>query len=156
MKRRLYILAVSLSLLAAPFATARLVSATLGESVDSVTTDRKALSAAQGATTIPAGYTVQEIVSDSTTVREYVSLNDIVFAIAWNGLSNPDLTQLLGSYAGEYHQALQSTPRERGHRSSRVTTNRLVVEKWGHMRNLQGRAYVPSLIPPGVSVDDIK
>ena len=71
-------------------------------------------------------------------------------------MSNPDLTQLLGSYADEYHQALQKTPRKHGRRFNRVKTNRLVVEKWGHMRNLQGRAYVPDLIPPGVNVDDIK
>ncbi len=110
----------------------------------------------QGATTVRAGYRVQEIVSDSTTIREYISPNDIVFAVAWNGLRHPDLTQLLGSYAGEYHQTLQKMPREKGHRFHRVKTNQIVVEKWGHMRNLRGRAYVPNLIPPGVRIDDIK
>jgi hypothetical protein len=156
MQRKLYILFLGLGLLAATLAASRPASATLGEAADSVTTDRKALSAAQGATTSPRSYKVQEIVSDSTTIREYISPNDIVFAIAWNGLSNPDLTQLLGSYADEYHQALHKAPRKHGRRFNRVKTNRLVVEKWGHMRNLQGRAFVPNLIPPGVSVDDIK
>jgi len=37
-----------------------------------------------------------------------------------------------------------------------VRTDRVVVEKWGHVRNLQGRAYPPALIPLGVSVDEIK
>jgi len=37
-----------------------------------------------------------------------------------------------------------------------VRTDRVVVEKWGNMRNLQGRAYAPALIPPGVSIDEIK
>jgi hypothetical protein len=156
MKRSLYILTVSFTLLVATLATARPASATLGESAASVTTDRKALSTAQGAKAISAGYTVQEIVSDATTIREYISPAGIVFAVAWNGLTNPDLTQLLGSYAGEYHQALKTTPRLHGRRFSRVKTNRLVVEKWGHMRNLRGRAYVPDLIPPRVNVDDIK
>jgi hypothetical protein len=156
MKRRLYILSFSLGLLVVTLATVRLASATLGESADSATTDRKALSAMRSATKVATGYTVQVIESDSITIREYISPTNTVFAIAWNGLINPDLTQLLGSYADEYHQALQKTARERGHRFNRVKTNRLIVEKWGRMRNLQGRAFVPSLIPPGVSVDDIK
>ncbi len=156
MKRKHFILFLGLGLLAVTLAATRPAPATLGEAADSVTTERKALSAAQGAATAPRSYKVQEIVSDSTTIREYISPNDIVFAIAWNGLTNPDLTQLLGSYAEEYNQAMQKTPRKHGRRFNRVKTNRLVVEKWGHMRNLQGRAFVPNLIPPGVSVDDIK
>jgi len=156
MKRRLYILSFSLGLLVVTLATVRLASATLGESADSATTDRKALSAVRSTTKVATGYTVQVIESDSITIREYISPNDIVFAVAWTGLINPDLTQLLGSYADEYHQAVKKIPRKPGRRFNQVKTSRLVVEKWGHMRNLQGRAFVPNLIPPGVSVDDIK
>jgi hypothetical protein len=156
MKRKSYIHCWTLLLFAAFLATAGPVMAALGESADSIVADRKALSAAQGVTTAPKSYSVQEIISASTTVREYISPDKTVFGVAWNGLSTPDLTQLLGSYAGEYHRALQSTPRKHGRRVDRITTNRLVVERWGHMRNLRGRAFVPDLIPPGVSVDDIK
>ena len=138
------------------FATAHRVQATLGESANSVKLDREVLSAVPSAIMVRNGYTVQEIDSDSTIVREYVSPSGIVFAIAWNGLVHPDLTQLLGSYAGEYERALKQAPREWDRRRLVVKTNRVVVEKWGHMRNLQGRAYVPALIPPGVSVDEIK
>ena len=157
MKRSLFILTVSIILVAAAaHITARPASATLGESAASFSSDEKALSAKRGARKVHGAYTVQEIVSGSATIREYISPADIVFAVAWNGLANPDLTQLLGTYAGEYHQTLKTTPRKPGRRFDRVETNRLVVEKWGHMRNIQGRAFVPSLIPPGVSVDDIK
>ena len=132
------------------------MQAALGESVDSVAKDRKALSAARGASTVHAGYTVQEVVSDSVTVREYISPAGIVFGIAWNGYTHPDLTPLLGSYAGEYNTALRKTPRKPGRRNAQIRTDRIVVEKWGHMRNLQGRAYVKTLIPQGVSIDEIK
>jgi Protein of unknown function (DUF2844) len=132
------------------------VHATLGESADSVAADRKELSAVQRATTVHNGYTVQMIVSDATTVREYVSPSGIVFGIAWNGLVHPDVTRLLGSYSGEFTQALKRSPRKPGSRRQQVNTGRLVVEKWGHMRNLQGRAYDPNLLPPGASSDDIK
>ncbi len=138
------------------FATTRHVHAALGESILSVEKDREALSAVPGASEIRKGYTVQELDSDSTTIREYVSGSGVIFAVAWNGLVRPDLTQLLGSYASEYQRTLEETPREPGRRRFLVKTNDVVVEQWGHMRNLQGRAYVPALIPPGVEIDEIK
>ena len=156
MKRKLYILFVGLGFSAFLFATAQRVQATLGESVDSISSDGKVLSAVQRSSTGRNGYTVHEIDSAPTAVREYVSTSGIVFGIAWKGLIHPDLTQLLGSYAGEYQEVLLQTPRIKGSRRLRIKTSSVVVEKWGHMRNLQGRAYVPSLIPPGVSVDEIK
>ncbi len=156
MKRRLSARFLALGLIAVAFAAAQPAQATLGKSVDSVTSDQKSLSAAWGAKTAHTGYTVQEIVSDSGRVREYISPSGVVFGIAWNGLIHPDLMPLLGSYAGEYREALRQAPRKPGRRFSRVKTNRLVVEKWGHMRNLQGRAYAPALIPPGVNVDEIR
>ena len=156
MKTRTYFLLYGLTLLMAIFAVAHRALAALGESVDSVESDRKALSTVPSTITVHNGYTVERVDSDSTTVREYVSASGVVFAVAWNGLFHPDLTQLLGSYAGEYERTLRQTPREWARRRLLVKTNQLVVEKWGHMRNLQGRAYVPALIPPGVSVDEIK
>jgi hypothetical protein len=156
MKIRLYILFVGLGLSASFFTTAQQVQATLGASVDSVESDRKALSAGRRAIAVRDGYTVYEVDSDSTVVREYVSSSGVVFGIAWNGLTHPDLDQFLGSYVGEYQKALQQTPRKLGQRSIQLKTDRIVVEKWGHMRNLQGRAYDPALIPSGVNVDEIK
>jgi len=153
MKRTTYLL---LGLLAATLGAAQPVYATLGESADSVMTDRKALSAAQIVTTTRNAYTIQEISSDSVAVREYISPSGMVFGIAWNGLTHPDLTLLLGSYTDEYQKSLRQTPRKPGRRFSQIKTDRIVVEKWGHMRNLHGRAYVPSLIPPGVNIDEIK
>ena len=134
----------------------RSAQATLGEPAASVESDRKALSAQPRTPTARGSYTVQEVVSDANTVREYVSSSGVVFAVAWNGLTHPDLTPLLGSYVGDYRQALQKTKRTPGRRSLAVKGDRVVVEKWGHMRNLQGRAYVPALIPSGVSIDEIK
>ncbi|OPY68528.1 MAG: hypothetical protein A4E57_01708 [Syntrophorhabdaceae bacterium PtaU1.Bin034] len=130
--------------------------ATLGEPVQSIESDKKALSATRSAKTEHNGYTVQEIQSGATFVRQYVSPSGIVFAIAWNGLVHPDLTQLLGPYFKEYQIALEQTPRRQGSKRLKVKTNGVVVEKWGHIRNLEGRAYAPELIPAGVSIDEIK
>ncbi len=156
MNRSLFAVVVVIVVLSGMFAAAVRAHATLGGSIDSVESDGKALSAVRTAMTAHSNYTVHEFDSDSTAVREYVSSSGIVFGIAWNGLIHPDLEQLLGSYAGEYQKALRQTPRKPGRRHIRLKTDSIVVEKWGHMRNLQGRAYDPALIPSGVSVDEIR
>ena len=133
----------------------RQAQATLGEGADSVARDRHALSASAPTITSHANYTVQEVTSDATTVREYLNLSGVVFAVAWNGMTHPDLSTLLGSYATEYQNAKRQTPRKHGERRSKVQGSRVIVETWGHMRNLQGRAYLPALLPEGVSLDEI-
>ena len=157
MRRNLYLLVLCIGLAVMVLAAARQGEATLGESADSVARDRTALSAQKRASTARNGFTIQEFELNGTFVREYISPSGIVFAIAWNGLTYPDLTPLLGSYAEEYTAAQRQTPRRPGiNRHHAVQTDRVVVEKWGHMRNLQGRAYAPALIPPGVSIEEIK
>ena len=156
MKRRLSTVFLGIGLVMAVLAGARQAQAVLGEPVDAVTTEQMNLSAVRGVTTVVhTDYTVQAVESDANTVREYVSSSGLVFAIAWDGRIHPDLTPLLGSYTGEYQQVLRQTPRQPGRRHLQVKTDRVVVEKWGHMRKLQGRAYAPALIPPGVSIDEI-
>ena len=139
-----------------PFFMVRPGWATLGGPADSVESDRKAFSAVSGAASVKNGYTIREIDYNGNVVREYVSSSGVVFAVAWNGIRHPDLTTLLGSYADQYRQALQNRQRRPGARSLSVKSDGVVVEKWGHVRNLQGRAYAPDLIPPGVNIDEIK
>ena len=133
----------------------RQAQATLGEGADSVARDRQALSAVSKTTSSHANYTVQEVTTESATIREYLNLSGVVFAVAWNGLAHPDLNTLLGSFAGEYRAAKRQTERKRGQRRSRVQSGQVIVETWGHMRNLQGRAYLPALLPEGVSANEI-
>ncbi|BCG47172.1 hypothetical protein GEOBRER4_n1999 [Citrifermentans bremense] len=129
--------------------------ATLGERADSIAKDSKALSTATCKTVQRDRYAMQEMTSETTAVREFLTPEGVVFAVAWNGLVHPDLSQLLGSYDQEYRTALSKQQRKRGHRQTQVRANRVVVETWGHMRNLQGRAYLPGLVPQGVNLDEI-
>ena len=143
-------------LLAAQLAGVDPADATLGEPAASVDTDLLRLGGYRAAKTASSGYEIEEIRSDATTVREFISPEGVVFALAWNGLVHPNLTPLLGTYATDYQQALKDTPRTPGRKSLQVSSPRVVVEKWGHMRNLQGRAYAPDLLPPGVTIHEIK
>jgi uncharacterized protein DUF2844 len=153
-RSRAYALFIVVFLAVVP--AARQAAATLGGGVDSVESDRKGLAAVRSAAVDHSGYTIHEIRSDATTVREYLSPAGVVFGLAWSGLAHPDLSLLLGSYAKEYRGAMQQASPERGRRSLRLKTERIVVEKWGHMRDLRGRAYVPALLPAGVNADEIK
>ncbi len=156
MQKIIYAFIFSLCLATALLVGAARVEAALGETVQSIENDQKTLSAMRHSSAVRSGYTVHEIDTGSTLVREYTSPSGIVFAVAWNGLTHPDLTRLLGQYTGEYQDAIKKTAPKRGQRRLQVKANRVIVEKWGHMRNLQGRAYVPELIPAGVNIDEIK
>jgi hypothetical protein len=147
-------MALGLLVVAAMLATP--AHATLGEKATSIAKDRKALSAVKRGTTAFEKYSVQEMASDASTVREYVNADGMVFAVAWNGMTHPNLTSLLGSYADDYGTAKRQQPRRHGQKRSKVQGEQVVVETWGHMRDLRGRAYLPSLLPEGVAVNEIK
>ena len=124
--------------------------AALGEAASSVETDRVAL--AGHLSMIPAQrYTIQEITISELMVREYVS-GDTVFAVSWRGRRPPNLVSLLGSYFQEYQEAAAAAsngPRMRG--MTRIQGSRVVVEAGGHPGDIRGRAYIPSLLPSGVT-----
>lgn len=139
-----------------PASFASRARATLGEAADSIDRDRRALLAVKRAAVSHGRFSTQEIASDATTVREFITPAGVVFAVAWNGLVHPDLKVLLGSYDLEYRSALRRQPRKQGRRQTQVKSERVIVETWGHMRNLQGRAYLPALVPEGVSLHEIR
>jgi Protein of unknown function (DUF2844) len=128
--------------------------ATLGEDATTVENDRVQMKA-QLRTTSIAGYTVHEIQAPTgTLIREYVAPSGKVFAVSWNGPLLPDFKQTLGKYFPEYANAA-SSPRV-GRRHFSVQGTDLVVQSHGRMRAFYGYAYVPSLLPPNFSVDDIQ
>lgn len=156
MKQRAYICIICLGLGVGIFLNWQLAMATLGKSAESVAPDKKAFSAVQRNSTTHKGYTIKEFESKANIVREYVSSSGVVFAFAWGGLSHPDLTSLLGSCADEYRHDSPEGSRELGGRNLQLTEKSVIVEKWGHVMSVQGRAYVPALVPWGVSVDEIR
>lgn len=106
---------------------------------------------------IPAGgYTVKEITLPSGTIlREYVSPGGKVFAVTWRGTTPPDLQQTLGTYFEQF-KAAATSPHPGGHHHLIVHQPDFVLNIGGHMRAWTGKAYVPDLLPPNFSTDDIK
>ncbi len=130
--------------------------ATLGETAATIPGDEKALAATRGPANVRERYQVERLVSASRTVREYVAPSGVVFAVSWNGVSHPDLGVLLGAYATPVRRVLDRQRASPGRRSRRVEAGGVVVETWGHMRALHGRAWVPALLPAGVTLDEIQ
>ncbi len=128
--------------------------ATLGEDVATVENDRVQMKA-QVRTTSVAGFTVHVIQNSvGTNVREYVAASGKVFGVAWDGPLLPNLKQMLGKYFDDYNSGANSP--HVGRRHLTVQRADLVVHSSGRMRAFYGNAYVPSLLPPNFSVDDIK
>jgi hypothetical protein len=133
------------------------VFATLGGSIDSVSSDQSAMKTTRKVmkTSMPA-YSIHEIQSDSVNVKEYVSQDGVVFAITWSGNRHPDFEPLLGAYHPDYQYAEQTTPKAGGARSRFLQGPRLLVHTWGHPRHLRGRMLDPALVPTGVNLNEIK
>jgi len=128
--------------------------AELGGGADTVHRDASYFKATEQVTQA-ATHTVHEMQTASgASLRQYVSNSGTVFAVSWASPMRPDLKQLLGTYFSEYAQAMQTTRRRRG--PVIVQTPGLVVESAGHMRGFVGHAYIPSLMPEGVTVHDIR
>jgi hypothetical protein len=128
--------------------------AELGGGPETVTRDRAQFNAKEQVTQ-SATHSVHEMtLASGARLREYVSNSGAVFAVSWVSPVRPDLKKLMGAYFNQYAQAVQAPHRRRG--PVVVRTAGLVVESAGHMRGFVGHAYIPSLLPEGVTANDIQ
>ena len=101
-----------------------------------------------------AAYALHEMQdANGVTVREFVSSQGKVFGVAWEGPSRPDLQQVLGAY---YAQFTKNAPARRAHGPVTIQAPGFVLQSGGPQRALSGRAYVPEMVPGGVSAEEIK
>ena len=128
----------------------------LGGDLTSVLDDAAGLGGTVQTAPLPQ-FDIEEIVSDNgMRVHEFLNRKGIVFAVTWAGPITPDLQRLLGRQFAVYTTALTARTRLGLQRSVRVATPDLVVESEGHLRNFSGRAYLPAMLPIGVSTAEIR
>jgi hypothetical protein len=126
--------------------------AALGGNVQSVNADRSVM-AGRLVSTPMQQYDLHEITtSGGTVIREYMTRQGAVFAVSWQGPFAPNLQQLFGSYYPQFQSAVNPNAMFGMHRMLSVHQPDLVVQVLGRMRAYHGKAYVPSLVPGGVSV----
>lgn len=136
-------------------------TAALGGDEASVEADQQHMKAQRAVRPNDTKYTVHELTTPyGTTVREYVSPDGKVFGVAWRGPFLPNLQQLLGDSYQTFAQAAQNArnaqPRRSRNAPLTVEQPDLVVHSGGHVRAYVGQAYIPGMIPQGVSASDIK
>ena len=130
--------------------------ATLGEKVEA---PRGTLLAIPSTSASPSSmYSVHESVSNGTQIKEFADSSDIVFAVGWNGPHHPDLQKLFGKHFASFKAAQNRAKTGSAHTRGtlEVKASDIVVRVGGHMGAVRGFAYVPSLVPQGVSVEDLK
>ena len=129
--------------------------AALGGDIDSVQADQTHMKASRRLVGGGEKYAIHELRSASgTVVREYTSPQGSVFGVTWQGPVLPDLRQVLGAHFERYVEV--SRTKRIGHGPFIIQAPGLIVQSAGHMRAFVGKAYVPEMLPLGVTADEIR
>ena len=142
------------TLLAVPAA-----QAVLGGDVSTVHDDETRLKGAPvKATALRAQVRSHEItLADGSSIREFVTPPGVVFAVAWSTRFKPDLASLLGAHAAGYSAAAADAMRAPGiKRQVVLQRGDLAVHSTTHLNVFVGKAYLRSLVPPGMSIDELR
>lgn len=144
---------IARAMLGASCALSFAAHATLGQNVSTVDDDQSRLRAVAHTSTTQSAYSVHLMTLPSgTQVREYVARNGMVFGVAWEGPTLPDLKSMLGTSFDVY---VAATATRRGTPLA-VSSSDLVVYSGGHLRAFSGHAYLPQAVPAGVDVGVIQ
>ena len=127
----------------------------LGDAATSVEQDRQVLrSASVKRQSMPAYERHEMQTDDGTTVHEFAARDGTVFAVDFAGPALPDLKVLLSSHYDAYMAAAGA---HRGnHHALSFASDGVVMTVRRLPRGFEGSAHVPSLLPPGVSPDQLK
>jgi hypothetical protein len=135
-----------------------LAAAALGEGADSVHRDQLRMRA-QRHQASALRYQVHTLsTADGSAIKEFVTPGGAVFAVVWHTRYKPDFEQLLGrhhpTYVGLAQEAMAARPGIHRHLSQQ--RGDLVVSSSGALNHFSGRAYLYSLLPQGVNLDEIR
>ena len=127
--------------------------AALGGQVQTFDRDGATMHAIGHASRVQGPYAVHAITLPSgTVVREYVAPSGLVFGVAWDGPTLPDLRATLGDAFDRY----VSVSATRRGAALAVSASDLVVYSGGHLRAFTGRAYLPQALPSGVDASVVQ
>ncbi|CAJ6764779.1 Protein of uncharacterised function (DUF2844) [Burkholderia pseudomallei] len=102
-------------------------------------------------------YTVQrDLIQNRTEVHQYIDGNGKVFAVAWSGSAKPNLQTLLGGKLFSTMIRSQSASHHGSRHSLNQWNDDLVVQSQSHGHLFRGRAWIPSMLPQGVSPEVIQ
>ncbi len=132
---------------------ARTARATLGGDVTSVAGNHQHLGATGNVHVLKLAYGERHELTlpSGLVVHEFVSPTGAVYAVTWRGPRMPDLRELLGPYFTQI-ESRDAFPHN-GHHQMTMSGFDLEIRASGHNHSFSGRAWVPSMVPIGVSLD---
>jgi hypothetical protein len=122
----------------------------LGGDLASVQADQQAWGATASQSALAGATLYTQTLPSGLTVRQYVDVAGLVFAVGWEGPVLPDFERLLGAAFPAYAVAVRQQ-----RRGVNIQGADLVVESGGMMRSFSGRAYLPAKLPASVAAQDI-
>jgi hypothetical protein len=104
------------------------------------------------------GHSVHKsVMPDGSQVQEFVSNGGVVFAVSWRTLYKPNLLNLLGTSYPTYVSAARHASERPGiQRHFKYEGPDLVIKSRSHLNVFTGLAYRRSLLPPGITADQIE
>lgn len=150
---RTYFLALCISL-----SFSSLAFAGLGFDEKSCSDEEKFFSAKSHEITNVKNYRVHILkLNDGMIIREHVTGGGVVFGVCWSGTGyHPKFDKLFGKHFAEFQAHKNEMPHRRSHPFNHLETANMVVEMGGHPMSLSGCAYIPALLPAGVTPGDIQ
>ena len=133
--------------------------ATLGEPVATVDAVLARLNGARRVVQAQAARFQVHVITlaDGSSIREYVAPSGIVFAVAWSTRLKPRLETLLGAQAPAYAAAASAAMAAPGVRHGvSLASGDLVVQANAHLNAHVGLAWLRSLVPEGVRIDELR
>lgn len=95
--------------------------------------------------------------ADGSVIREYLTPSGIVYAVTWQTHFRPDLGALFGQHAASYMASAKEAMKTPGiKRNVALQSKNLIVHATSHFNIFIGQAYVPSLVPSGVNVHELR
>lgn len=95
--------------------------------------------------------------ADGSTIKEFLTPGGIVFAVSWSTRLKPRLDVLLGAHAPGYAEAARAAASAPGvHHAATLVAGDLVVHETSHLNTHVGVAWLRSLVPEGVRVDELR
>lgn len=146
-------LVMGVSVLGCCLGAARTAHATLGGDVASVAGNRQHLGVVADVHVLKLAYGERHELTlpSGLVVHQFVSPTGAVYAVTWRGPRMPNLRELLGPYFTQIDNR-DAFPHN-GHHQMTMSGFDLEIRAGGHRGSFSGRAWVPSMVPIGVSID---
>ena len=125
--------------------------AELGGGISTVYQEQKQFNSQTSSSALGNVTVITQRLPSGIILREYMAGDGLIFALTWQGPSQPNLQVILGAYFDNYLNAAKNAQRPIYSQDSNI-----VIESSGMMGAYEGLAYLPRQLPVGFSVKNLQ